>query len=107
VNLIANRSRRGFQLADRGCNPAVGQVVIWVIVKPDDQDSGMMASGSGDQVMEIFEVWGSCLTIWRSGERLVIAQALAQMKTLQNQTIIPRFFNCGLDPSRRLAETTT
>ena len=58
VNPIANRISRGFQLADRGCNPPIGQVVTRVIVKPDDQNPGMMANGNHDQVMEVFEVLG-------------------------------------------------
>ncbi len=49
---------RGFQLADRGCDPPIGQVVMRVIVKPDDQNPGMMANGSHDQVMQVFEVLG-------------------------------------------------
>ena len=58
VNPIANRNSRGFQLADRGCDPPIGQVVMRVIVEPDDQDSGMMANGSHYQVMQVFEVLG-------------------------------------------------
>ena len=58
VNPIVNRNSRGFQLAHRGCDPPIGQVVTWVIVKPDDQNPGMMANGSHDQVMQVFEVLG-------------------------------------------------
>ena len=58
VNPIANRNSRGFQLADGGCDPAIGQVMTRVIVKPDDQNPGMMANGSHDQVMQVFEVLG-------------------------------------------------
>ena len=58
VNPIANRNSRGFQLADGGCDPPIGQVVMRVIVKPDDQNPGMMANGSHDQVMQVFEVLG-------------------------------------------------
>src|SRR5271157_1253602 len=58
VNPVADRNSTGFQLADRGCNPPIGQVVTRVIVKPDDQNAGMMANGSHDQVMQVFEVLG-------------------------------------------------
>ena len=58
VNPIANRNSRGFQLADGGCDPPIGQVVTRVIVKPDDQNPGMMANGSHDLVMQVFEVLG-------------------------------------------------
>ena len=51
VNPIANRNRGGFQFADRGCNPSISQVVTWVIVNPDDEYPGMVASGGHDQVM--------------------------------------------------------
>jgi len=66
VNLIAGRNRRGFQLADRCCNPSIGQVVTRVIVKSDDKNPGMMASGSHDQVMEVFEVLGIARQNWES-----------------------------------------
>ena len=56
VNLIANRDRGGCQLADRDCDPSIGQVAPRVVVKADDQGSGVMASGSDDQVMKVFEV---------------------------------------------------
>jgi hypothetical protein len=58
VNPIANRNSRGFQLADGGCDPPIGQVVTGVVIESDDQNSGMMANGSHDQVMEVFEVLG-------------------------------------------------
>ena len=58
VDPIANRNSRGFQLADGGCDPAIGQVMTRVIVEPNDQYSGMMAKGSHDQVMQVFEVLG-------------------------------------------------
>jgi len=56
VNPIANRNSRGFQLADGGCDPPIGQVVMLVIVKPDDQNPGMMANDSHAQVMQVFEI---------------------------------------------------
>jgi hypothetical protein len=58
VNLTANRNSRRLQLAERGCDPSISQVVTWVIFKPDDQNTGVVASGSDDQVMEVFEVFG-------------------------------------------------
>jgi hypothetical protein len=58
VNPIADWNSRGFQLADRGCDPPISKVVMRVIVKPDDQNPGMMANGSHDQVMQVFEVLG-------------------------------------------------
>jgi hypothetical protein len=58
MNPIANRNSRGFQLADGGCDPSIGQVVMRVIVKPDDQNPAMMANGNHDQVMQVFEVLG-------------------------------------------------
>ena len=41
-----------------GRNPPIGQVVARVVVKPDDQNPSMMACGSDDQVMEVFEIFG-------------------------------------------------
>ncbi|MBV8128621.1 MAG: hypothetical protein JO114_13325 [Planctomycetaceae bacterium] len=38
VNPIANRNSTGFQLAERGCDPTIGQVVTWVIVEADDEN---------------------------------------------------------------------
>ena len=58
VNPIANRNSRGFHLADRGCNPPIGQVVTGFVIESDDQNSGMMANGSHHQVMQVFEVLG-------------------------------------------------
>src|SRR5271166_4199819 len=58
VNPIANRNATGFQLADRGCNPPIGQVVTGVVIESDDQNSGMMGNGSHHQVMQVFEVLG-------------------------------------------------
>ena len=58
VNPIANRNSRGFQLADGGCDPPIGQVVTGIIIESDDQNPGMMANGSHDQVMQVFEVLG-------------------------------------------------
>jgi len=58
ANPIANRNSRGFQFADGGCDPAISQVMTRVIVKPDDQNPGMMANGSHDQVMQVFEALG-------------------------------------------------
>ncbi len=58
LNPIADRNSRGFQLADGGCDPAIGQVMTRVIVEPNDQYSGMMATGSHYQVMQVFEVLG-------------------------------------------------
>ncbi len=49
---------RGFQLADGGCDPPIGQVVTGIVIESDDQNSGMMANGSHDQVMQVFEVLG-------------------------------------------------
>jgi hypothetical protein len=58
VNLIAKLNPRGFQLAERGSDPAISQVVARVVVKPDDQNPGMVASGSDDQIMQVLEVFG-------------------------------------------------
>jgi hypothetical protein len=58
MNLVSNRNRRGFQLANRGRDPSIGQVVTRVVIKPDDQYSGMMTRGSDDEVVEVFEVFG-------------------------------------------------
>ena len=55
MNPIANRDSRGFQLADSGCDPPIGQVVTGIVIESDDQNSGMMANGSHDQVMQVFE----------------------------------------------------
>ena len=79
VNPVANRNPRGFQLGDRGSNPAIGQVVTRVVVKPDDQNPGMMASGSHDQVMQVFEVFG----IPSQNRR---AWAIAKISTLASVT---------------------
>ncbi len=53
LNLISGRNRRGFQIGDRGCNPPIGQVVTRVVVEADDQNPGMRARRSHDQVMEL------------------------------------------------------
>jgi hypothetical protein len=66
VNPIVDWDSRRFQLADRGCNPAISQVVTRVVVKPDDQNSGVMARGSDDQVMEVFGVFGILSQDWES-----------------------------------------
>jgi hypothetical protein len=58
VNPVPNGNSRGFQLGDRGSNPAIRQVVTRVVVEPDDQNPGMMANGGHDQVMEVFEIFG-------------------------------------------------
>ncbi|MGA7498950.1 MAG: hypothetical protein WBX00_19645 [Isosphaeraceae bacterium] len=58
MNPIANRNSRGFQLADGACDPPIGQVVTGIVIESDDQNSGMMANGSHDQVMQVFEVLG-------------------------------------------------
>ena len=79
VNPIANRNSRGFQLADGGCDPPIGQVVTRVIVKPDDQNPGMMANGSHDQVMQVFEVLGIPSQYGRSW-------AMANISTLASVT---------------------
>jgi hypothetical protein len=36
MKLIANRNSSGLQSADRGCNPAIGEVVARVVVEADD-----------------------------------------------------------------------
>jgi hypothetical protein len=41
-----------------------------------------------------------------TGERLVVTQALSLTKNPQNQARIPRFFNCALNPERKLAEAS-
>jgi hypothetical protein len=66
VNLISGRNRREFQLADRGCNSPFGQVVTRVVVQADDQNPGMMALGSHNQVMEVFEVLGVASQNWEN-----------------------------------------
>jgi hypothetical protein len=58
VNHVTNGNARRLQLANGGRNLPIGQVVVRVVVKPDDQDPGMMACGGDDQVMEVFEVIG-------------------------------------------------
>ncbi len=57
VNPVANPDPRSFQLGDRGSNSSVRQVVTPVVVKTDDQNTGMVASGSDDQFMQVFEVF--------------------------------------------------
>jgi hypothetical protein len=58
VNPVTNGNARRLQLSDGGRNPPIGQVVARVMVKPDDQNPSMLACGSDDQVMEVFEVFG-------------------------------------------------
>ena len=58
VSTVANGDVRRLELADRGCNPPVGQVLARLVVKLDDQNSGVIAHGSDDQVMQVFEVFG-------------------------------------------------
>jgi len=92
MNPIANRNSRGFQLADGGCDSPIGQVVLWVIVKPDDQDPGMMANGSHDQVMQVFEVLGIPSQYDRAWEMANIS-TLASV-TDSNPTSLARTGSC-------------
>jgi hypothetical protein len=46
------------------------------------------------------------VTIWTSGERLVITQALSLMKNPQNHAKIPRSANCMLNPEQKLTGAT-
>ena len=48
---------QSFPLCDRRSNSSVRRVVTRVVVKTDDQNTGMVASGSDDQVMQVFEVF--------------------------------------------------
>jgi hypothetical protein len=79
VNPIANRNSRGFRLADGGCNPPIGQVVTGVVIESDGQYSGIMANGSHDQVMQVFEVLGIPSQYGR-------AWAMAKLSTLASVT---------------------
>jgi hypothetical protein len=65
VNLITNRNFRGFQFANCGRDPAIGQIVARVTVKSDNQNPGMMASGSHDQIVQLFEIVGTPSQDWQ------------------------------------------
>jgi hypothetical protein len=96
-------------LADRGCNPPIGQVVPWVVVEPDDQDPGMMASGRHDRiggnllvkVADAFKAIAHCESVFGFPSRSQVAGLsvfpIGQVYLILNQGLVHVVAKCYHD----------